>query len=247
MGLIRAITPKYSHYQYVKSSTFDTHTADTSKVTKALKQFSKTAKKWTNVDVDAAARNMGLDRMEAVRKLQDWNDRGAIELKAGGVIHRFRVLKDVSETEDYRKSVITIIHAAFKAREKEDMAKIKSVIDMTTASTCFSGGLARYFGDEASVPEAGCGHCSYCLTKKPVDFSEAKKSGLRGKVDPLKFQAILAATSIRDDPHFLARVAFGISSPRVTMEKLAKHAVFGSMDECDFEVSFEVGTALAEG
>ena len=35
---------------------------------------------------------------------------------------------------------------------------------------------------------------------------------------------------------YLARVAFGISSPRVTSEKLSKNAVHGSMDKCDFEV-----------
>ena len=55
-------------------------------------------------------------------------------------------------------------------------------------------------------------------------------------VDEAKIKAILSATKVRDDARFLARVAFGISSPRVTSEKLSKNAVYGSMDKCDFEV-----------
>ena len=33
-------------------------------------------------------------------------------------------------------------------------------------------------------------------------------------IDETKIQAVLAATKVRDDPHFLARVAIEISSPR---------------------------------
>ena len=44
---------------------------------------------------------------------------------------------------------------------------------------------------------------------------------------------ILAATAVRDDLRFLARVGFGISSPQVTMERLGKHSVFGSHTDCD--------------
>ena len=49
---------------------------------------------------------------------------------------------------------------------------------------------------------------------------------------------MLAATSARDDARFLARIVFGITSPRVKIERLGKHRVFGSCSGCDFEVSF---------
>ena len=41
----------------------------------------------------------------------------------------------------------------------------------------------------------------------------------------------------RNDPGLLARIAFGISSPRVTVLKLSKDLVFGSMDDHEFMVS----------
>ena len=43
---------------------------------------------------------------------------------------------------------------------------------------------------------------------------------------------------VRDDARLLARVAFGITSPRVTAMKLSKNPVFGSMATSDFMVSF---------
>jgi hypothetical protein len=48
---------------------------------------------------------------------------------------------------------------------------------------------------------------------------------------------VLKQCSVRDDPRFLARVAFGLKSPRVTQLKLDKDDVFGSLADHDFEVS----------
>lgn len=235
--LIRAVTPKFSSYKYTKSASFDMATSDGSNITKALKAVSKTARKWTTIDVDSAASVGGFDRAAAVRKLQEWHNSGAIELQPSGVVNRFRILKDFPKDEKAKDSIISTLYEHIKARESDDMVRVQQVIDLITASSCISRGLALHFGDEECVPEAGCGHCSYCESKTSVPFSRDKTQKRTGRIDYTKFQAILAATSIHDDPRFLARVAFGIGSPRVTAEKLGKHAVFGSMEDCDFEVS----------
>ena len=82
----------------------------------------------------------------------------------------------------------------------------------------------------------GCGHCNFCITGTRVEFPQETTENSRARIDEKKIKAILAATNVRDDARFLARVAFGISSPRVTKEKLGKHEVFGSMTDCNFEV-----------
>jgi len=235
--LIRAVTPKYSSYKYAKSASFDAATSDRSNVTKALKAVGKTAKKWTTVDVDSAASVGGFERGAAVKKLQEWHDCGAIELQPSGVVNRFRILKDFPKDEKAKDCIIGTLYERVKERESDDMARVQQVINLITASSCISRGLAQHFGDEESVPEAGCGNCSYCESKRSIQFSRDKQEKRTGRIDYTKFQAVLAATSIRDDPRFLARVAFGIGSPRVTMEKLGKHVVFGSLEDCDFEVS----------
>ena len=236
--LIRAVTPKYGQYKYTRSPKFELATSDKSPITKALKKFSKLAKTWYHIDVDTAAQQAGVERSEAVRVLQDWHDCGAIEMKPGGVINRFRVLKKLPEDEKTKKEIMSELHQYFDTSEKDAMTRVSNVIDLVTAHNCLSRGLAKHFGDDASIPEKGCGHCSFCITGVPVSFDRVKKRSRRGRISKKKIQVILAATNVRDDPRFLARVAFGIYSPRIGVEKLGKHAVFGSMDECDFEVRF---------
>ena len=238
--LIRAITPKYSEYKYVKSPTFERLTTDASPIAKTLKKTSKTAKKWTHIDVDAAAAKGGFPRTEAVKKLQQWNDSGAIDLQPSGVVNRFRVLKDFPRGEEAKNQLITSIYAQIVAREKSDMQRVLRVIDFVTTRGCLSRELARHFADQDTVPSAGCGHCNFCLSHVAVEFSQGDDDddtvSRKGRIDEAKVKAVLAATGVRDDARFLARVAFGISSPRVTGEKLSKSAVFGCMDDCDFEV-----------
>jgi RecQ zinc-binding len=232
--LIRAITPKYSEYKYAKAPSFESMTAEKSQTTRSIKQCSKTAKKWTHIDVDAAARSGGFTRQDAVRKLQEWNDSGAIELQPSGVVHQFRVLKQFPRDEPARSSIWSLIYQRTEEKEKEDMERIQAVIDFVTTSGCLSRELARHFGDEASVSEGGCGNCQFCLAGTAIHFSRG--GSRKGRIDDAKVKAILVATPVRDDPRFLARVGFGISSPRVTMEKLGRHSVFGSLADCDFEV-----------
>ena len=235
-GLIRAVTPKYSKYQYIRSTAFDSLTTDGSRVTDTLKRYSSTAKRWTHIDVDSAAMSGGFDRNEAVRKLQQWNDCGAIELQSSGVINRFRILKDFPQGEDAKQEIIDSIYEQISTREESDMARVHAVIDLLTSNGCLARELARHFGDEDSVPEPGCGICSFCQTKTPIKFLGSDKARQSDPIDESKIKAIFSATTARDDARFLARIALGISSPRVTTEKLGKHAVFGSMAGCKFQV-----------
>lgn len=234
--LIRAITPKYSEYKYVKSPSFSSLTSDGSRVSEALKRHSKSAKKWTHIDVDDAANGGGFSRADAVRKLQEWHNNGAIELQPSGVVNRFRILKDFPQGEAAKYDIIRAIYAQIEAREKSDMDRVRGVIDLITSSSCLARGLAKHFGDEESIPGGGCGHCSFCITKTPIKYIRGDKEQRKGRIDEAKIKEVLSATKVRDDARFLARVAFGISSPRVTAEKLGKHPVFGSMDDCNFEV-----------
>jgi hypothetical protein len=102
--------------------------------------------------------------------------------------------------------------------------------------------LAAYFGDATAVPEGICGSCTFCLTGAGTTFDPKFNTA----VDEAKVQAILTACLDRDDPRLLARLAFGISSPRLTMNKLGKHPVFGSMVETDFNVLLELFTKACE-
>ena len=91
--------------------------------------------------------------------------------------------------------------------------------------------LAAYFGDHDAVPDGMCGHCTFCTTGAGVDFTPIAQA----VPDPNRIKQILAACPERDDPRLLARMAFGITSPRLTVGKWSSaHPLFGSMVDVDF-------------
>jgi hypothetical protein len=76
-----------------------------------------------------------------------------------------------------------------------------------------------------------CGRCTFCKTGAGISFQNPAQA----KPDPRKLQAILNACPERDDPRLLARMAFGITSPRLTAGKWStSHPLFGSMVDTDF-------------
>lgn len=230
-GLLRAITPKYANYTYKPSPSFDAATrSDTSAIAKALKSAA-TGRVNKTIDIDRVSVLAGCSRQESVRKLQDWNDNGFILLKPSGVVNRYRVLKplptNITDTVD-------AAYAQMEERELDDLKRSKQVIELITSGTCFAVALASHFGD--AVAHGKCGKCQFCNTGRKVVMGKTEKS-VKVPIDEKKFRAVLEACTSRDDPRLLARIAFGISSPRVLAEKCgAKNPVFASMANCDFDV-----------
>ena len=106
--------------------------------------------------------------------------------------------------------------------------------DRSSSLTLLAGyaqSLAAYFGDDDVVPGGMCGKCTFCMTGSGVEFQPAAKA----IPDPARIRQILDACPERDDPRLLARMAFGIASPRLTAGKWSSsHPLFGSMVDTDF-------------
>lgn len=240
--LLRAVTPKCSEYKYTTQPNFEAISQDGTIVAKTLRKLgtSKTKNgKWKHIDVDQAAQLGHFPRALAVQKLQEWNDRGAIELVPSGVVHRFRILQPLPSSAAAKKTLTAELYTHFLSTEASNMDHIQRVITFLTSPSCLTRALASHFGDDLapSLPSNGCGHCNFCTTGTALPYQPGNTAQNRkGRINPAKFKAVLKATTARDDARYLARIAFGISSPRVTLEKLGRHVVFGSMAECDFEV-----------
>lgn len=230
--LIREITPRYGNYTY-KPMKLSYMNEDVSAEAKVILSFSKVKGKWTHVDVSTAADQSGPGRSMLVRKLQQWHDSGVIELKASNVVNRFRVLKTLPTTRKEIDAIAESCYTLLKQRETEEIARYKSVVAFATASSCLAARLATYFGD--SIPGGICGNCAFCFTGRAVKFSHAPKQ----PIDTRKLATIVKMCGPQDDPRLLARVAFGISSPKIRALKLSKLSVFGSIGGCDFEELLE--------
>lgn len=227
-GLIRETTPKYTQYQYKELAL----PADNTPAGESIRKASKKAKTWTHIDVDAASRVNNVPRGTIIAKLNDWNERGYIQLDAKGVENVYLVLKPLPTSVQERNALADSVYKELEIREQQDLARMDQVTDLITGKQCFALSLAKHFGDELPEKKQACGHCTWCETQQPVELKKPPQVPWDSKA----FFEVLKAIPERDDPRVLARVAFGIGSPRVTSAKLGKSKVFGSMEDCSFVV-----------
>jgi hypothetical protein len=227
-GLLRETTPKYTQYQYKELAL----PSDNTPAGESIRKASKKAKAWTHIDVDTASRIRQVPRGTIIAKLNDWNERGYIQLDAKGVENVYLVLKPLPTTVQERNSLADSVYKELEIREQQDLSRMDQVTDLITGQQCFALSLAKHFGDELPENKQACGHCTWCETQRPVELKKPPQVPW----DARKFAKVLAAVPDRDDARYLARIAFGIGSPRATIAKLSKSPVFGSMEDCDFVV-----------
>ena len=230
--LIRSTTPKYSNYSF-ETTNWHLIQNDPSSAAIAIRKVSRKAVKLYHVDVDAANNHAGVVRADIIRKLNGWNESGIIALRTSGVQNVYRVLRKLPSTQEAIEEIAKKLYTQMQTREQQDLQRTKEVVSLITSKSCISRGLATYFGDTSHSVPTKCGHCTWCETGVQVVLPDKPPT----KPDTASINAVLKACNARDDPRFLARIAFGITSPRVTVMKLGRHPVFGLMNVCDFMVS----------
>lgn len=233
-GLIRAITPEYSEYKFAPTAQyFGRMKAEQSPAGKAIYAGAVKKSKFHHVDVNGIVVRTGIHRVDVVRRLNEMHDTGLIELKAGGVERKYRILRPLPRSDEDIETLVDDLHADLSRRESDALRRTKQVEDLITGDKCLALALAQHFGMGLPDGKPKCGHCTHCLTGKRVVMPPKPPK----QVDLAGIKRILDACHVRDDPRFLARIAFGIKSPRVTRLKMDKQAVFMSLADHDFEVS----------
>lgn len=229
-GLFRATTPEYTHYKYEALPTYNTtFQKDQSKEAKAIRDNAVLKAKYYHLDVNRT----GVLRADLIRKLNSLDNFGHIKLHTSGVEQRYRISKELPKTKAEVDAIVDELMADLQSREKEAVRRQQQVVDLITGSKCFALSLAEHFGMELPDGKTSCGHCTFCMYKRPVK----PPSMVVARTTPASIRQVLKATNVRDDPRFLTRIAFGIRSPRITQLKLDKHDVFRSLAHHSFDVS----------
>ncbi|EIN14131.1 ATP-dependent DNA helicase [Punctularia strigosozonata HHB-11173 SS5] len=240
-GFIRAVTPFYAVYDItLRGGDFNKVLLDNSAAAKAVRGAWVAKAGGYQIDMVNAAATSGIDRGVMAKLINTWELDGLVTVKASQV--RNPLPKNAAEVE----RLASEMHAKMVDREEEAIKKLRQVIEVATAEECLAYAIAEYFGDAAAVPEGLCGMCTFCTTGESVTFDSVAKT----KTDPKKVKAVLEACPDRDDPRMLARMAFGITSPRLAYQKLSTgHPLFGCMDDVDFNslvTAFEKECAAAQ-
>ncbi|KAL2071031.1 hypothetical protein VTL71DRAFT_12266 [Oculimacula yallundae] len=230
-ALIRATTPIYTKYQFQASSSYEpTIRADHSPAGTAINNLAKKAAKLHHLDVDVASQRYGLARTDVIKKLNDMNETGIIELKPSGVLYVYKVVQELPTSPAEIEKIAKEIYLIMQNRETEALKRTVEMLNLITSPACFSRSLAQHFGDDLPDGKRECGSCTWCKTHRAV----VQKPPPPVPLNRVALNAVLSKVPVRDDARFLARVAFGISSPRVTAMKLSRDPVFGSMADHEF-------------
>jgi hypothetical protein len=232
-NLIRATTPKYTDYSFeARPRYFVSAVRGSSLAAKAIFSNATKAAKLHHIDMNGTTRLTDVPRHEIVNKLTEWNDEDIISLRTSGLQHVYKIEKQLPTAKAPRQVIADTLFAQMHKREQQDLQRTKDVIDLVTAGYCLSRGLANYFGDDSIGLDSECGHCSWCETHQRITVKPRVTAG----EEKISVTKILNVVPERDDPRFLARIAFGIKSPRITALKYDKKAVFASLQGYDFQV-----------
>ncbi|KDQ63470.1 hypothetical protein JAAARDRAFT_119479 [Jaapia argillacea MUCL 33604] len=234
-SFIRAVTPFYVVYDLSAKddSGWQKVLADKSPAAMTIRNHWSRKASGYQIDTIGAASTSGMDRAELSKHISIWELNGYVNSKGSQVRARYAVINPLPKDAKGVEELAELLHQRMLGREDEAVQKIREVINFATDDDCLAHSLAKYFGDEASIPDGMCNACTWCQTTEAVRFD------LRAETvaDPQKVRAILAACPERDDPRLLARMAFGITSPRLTAGKWSTyHPLFGSMVDVDFNI-----------
>ncbi|GKU07727.1 atp-dependent dna helicase q 3 [Fusarium langsethiae] len=231
-NLIRATTPEYSSYKFeATSSYYPRLKVINTPESKAILQHAKKARKFHSIDPTEVANKEGLRRSDLVNLLNDLNNNGAIVLTVGGVEQKYKVLAKLPKTDTAIDKLTDELYEDLKRREKQALERLREVVNFVTSPKCFGLSLAQHFGMDLPSNAKKCGHCTFCYQGQRVALPPASPK----QVDRAAINQVLAATDVRDDARFLARIAFGIKSPRVGKLKLDKTKAFMCMADQDFD------------
>ncbi|KAI3399745.1 hypothetical protein diail_5813 [Diaporthe ilicicola] len=237
-SLIRAITPEYSSYSFEITgdyySVMDNMASSDRPEARAILENSEKKAKYTYVNVNDIEKKTGHLRANIIQILDHLDRDHIIKLNAKGVVPKYRVLKKLPTSGAQLDGLARAMYADLEQRERDALARTRQVVELITGGRCFALALARHFGMGLPGGREECGHCTSCASggvrvelppreRRPLD-----RDGIRN---------VLALCPVRDDPRFLARVAFGIMSPRVRELKMHLTDAWESMQDQDFDVS----------
>jgi hypothetical protein len=223
---LRAITPIYTEYQY---KVVGDSSKDKSYGANVIRKYSKKKAIWTHFDMQGAMTKIPDIRIAVLKTFDHWQTERWIELKASGCCKRYQIL---SPLPTFDKSLSREVVKNMEAREKQSVDRLQGVVKWATSNHCLAGALKVYFGEPQGSP---CLQCSYCQTGAVATI----KRQVPRRPSASDLTNIYQLCGKDSNARMMARVAYGLGSPKITSLGHSKSPYFGSLVDCDFEELLE--------
>ena len=184
--------------------------------------------KWFSIDLNATISRLDTTRSRIIKALNYLEEQGDLTLKVGGLRQGYRIKTPPGDIAALKQKLIE----RFEMRERNDVDRVRQVVQMAEESGCIVRHLLQHFGENFG---RDCGHCSSCsgssrrVIRLPGETNQVKLD--EHEVTALQKMNPGALGSARQITRFLC----GLNSPLLTQAKLNKHAKFGSLAEVPFQ------------
>jgi ATP-dependent DNA helicase RecQ len=184
--------------------------------------------KWFSIDLNATISRLDTTRSRIIKALNYLEEQGDLTLKVGGLRQGYRIKTLPGDIAALKQKLIE----RFEMRERNDVDRVRQVVQMAEESGCIVRHLLQHFGENFG---RDCGHCSSC------SGSSLRVIRLPGETNQVRLDEHEVTALQKMNPGALgsarqiARFLCGLNSPLLTQAKLNKHAKFGSLAEVPFQ------------
>lgn len=228
-GVLKFTAPFYSEYKFnyivPKDRILEKFDPARQKFLNALFDQSVEKQKWSYINLDTAALNLGEDRNRIVKAFNYLEESGRLEVGVTGLRQGFRLL----ERPAHEAVVQSLSEKVFR-NETLNIERTQRVIELLNIESCKTRTVLDYFGEDLGQP---CGHCSYCQTSKtdPIPSIERALSlDEQTQVNRFLKESPIGSKAPRECARFLC----GISSPQLSRSRLTQNPLFGALDQTPF-------------
>ncbi len=166
-------------------------------------------------------------RERVVRAIDYLAEQGLLTVKADGVRQRYRRLRRPGDVD----ALAGDLHRRTLEREAREVARLNQVMEFAGHDGCQASHLGEHFGEPLDEP---CERCSWCLNGgEPAALLPRPPA----PIDAKPWEQALALrqqTETLREPRAFARFLCGVSSPRLSRNKVTSDRLFGALAHVPF-------------
>lgn len=230
LEMTNIISPQYTYFEnytfkYLISaeSIIEKFNGERAQFVKTILDNSKTAKTWTQTDIDNAVAESGSDRQRILTALEYFHEKEWIDLKPKSAVEVFKILDSEFDIESTAKTLADL----FVEKEQKEITRLHMMIDFFETDQCLAKSLSAYFGERL---DNNCRKCSVCLEKKSIKLVSSKLPSLDMMNYHTLVQPLTDAAELPVSETLITRFLCGISSPRLIEYKAKYMPGFGRLE-----------------
>lgn len=236
-GVIRATSPFYSLYKIKfispQQQILSLFNAERAQFLGQLFATGKQGRLWLSITLESSQQLLQQPVQRIIAALNYLEQEKHIELQVSGLQQGYQLLNNHVDASALLQKQLSL----FELREQRDIERLHQVTRWIESNSCYNQYLMQYFGDTLAQP---CGHCSFCATAEVQQLSIPHD--LSAIINTEHMKQVLQRYPCLTSPRQLTRFLCGISSPKLSKNKLLKEADFA----CYMQVPFAKVLAVAE-